>query len=144
MSAFGFSFLHSLRTSSLSRSCHSGYTLSKNIVHVSKCDVVSCPAKKNVLHSSMISSTHRISSSRFSPCSVEKQALSITPRRSSPYPFPSEVILDCIICMSVFLNLFSSFHLHLFLLVGRYLQSKRSHSLAVRLYQEKKVLVKYE
>ena len=126
MSAVGFSLPHSLRTSSLSRSCHSGYRLSKNIVQVSKWDVVSCPAKKNVLHSSIISSMVRASSSRFSPCSVMKQASSIKPSRSSPNLLPFDANRGCMISTSFVLIFFSSIHFNLLFLVGRYLKAKIS------------------
>ena len=52
----GLSFPNKESTSSLARSCHSGCMPSKTIVHVSSTDVVSVPAKKNSLHSSMTSS----------------------------------------------------------------------------------------
>ena len=126
MSAVGFALPHSLRTSSLSRSCHSGYRLSKNIVQVSKWDVVSCPAKKNVLHSSIISSMVRASSSCFSPCSVVKHASSIKPSRSSPYPLPFDASRGCMIAVSVVFIFFSSIHFNLLFLVGRYLKAKIS------------------
>lgn len=138
MSAVGFAFPHSLKTSSLSRSCHCGYMLSKNIVQVSKWDVVSCPAKKNVLHSSIISSMVRVSSSRFCPCSVTKQASSIAPSRSSPYPFPFDANRVCMIVVSVFLSFFSSVHFNLLVLVGRYLQINEGiYQQTIRMYRKR-------
>ena len=56
ISASGVSVSQILITSFLNTSCHSGFIASKNIAHVNKLEVVSWPAKKNVLHSSMISS----------------------------------------------------------------------------------------
>ncbi|KAL6012996.1 hypothetical protein ACLOJK_003486 [Asimina triloba] len=54
-----------------------------NTYQVSKCEVVSCPAKKNVLHSSIISSML----SFWSPCLSAKDDIpNIDPRRSSPKP----------------------------------------------------------
>jgi hypothetical protein len=111
---------HSLITSSLSLSCHSGCVLSRNMAQVSRCEVVSCPAKKKVLHSSMISP---MLSSWGPPSRSGLHASSISPSRSFPYPALSlAASLALMICMSVVLASLSSFHTLRFFFVGRYLQ----------------------
>ena len=119
LSPLGLSFPNSLKTSFRSLSCHSGYTLSKNTVHVSRSAVVSWPAKKNVLHSCMISSMLKLICCCLPPCSVGMQASSIKPSRSFPYRLPSDPNRDWMIWRSVPLSFLSSFHFRLLLVVGR-------------------------
>jgi hypothetical protein len=88
------------------------------MTQVSRCEVVSCPAKKKVLHSSMISSMLR---SWSPPCSGA-QASSMSPRRSFPYPALSLAASRfSMIPVSVLLTSLSSFHTRMFFFVGRYL-----------------------
>lgn len=71
-------------TSSLSRCCQCGLLASNMIVQVSRSEVVSCPAKKNVLHSSII---NRRSTLNFFPAISLFFCISYnnTPSKSFPY-----------------------------------------------------------
>lgn len=122
MSAFGISVLHSLKTSSLSFSCQSRFVLSRKMAQVNRWEVVSWPAKKKVLHSSVISFMLSLLVSFSFPFAMHDS--SINPSTSFPYPPSPDTIFSWMICMRVDLNFLSSLHIFLSFFVGRYLQWK--------------------
>ncbi|BAT02811.1 Os07g0635150 [Oryza sativa Japonica Group] len=116
MSPVGTSSPHIVVTSFLIFLIHSGCVLSKNMVQVSRCEVVSCPPKKKVLHSAMISSMLNCWLSSCSGAHVSN----INPSKSFPYPMVS-LLASRILMMflSMLLTFLSSDHIFRFFLVGR-------------------------
>jgi hypothetical protein len=75
---------NSLTTSSLTLSCHSGCTASRNMAQTRSVAVVSCPAAKKVLHSSITSSVVSVSPPFPCCCGCGVHASSNSPSRSPP------------------------------------------------------------
>lgn len=129
MSESGIPIPHSFNTSCLRRSCHSWCELNRNTVQLSKVEVVSCPAKKNILHSSMISFILNL---RPGFVLAASDSPIISPSRSSPWT-ESELLetwefnLLSMIDLNALFSLLSVFHIPRFSGVGRYLQRKRNY-----------------
>uniref|UniRef100_J3KYB2 Uncharacterized protein n=1 Tax=Oryza brachyantha TaxID=4533 RepID=J3KYB2_ORYBR len=112
MSPVGTLLQHSIITSSLAYLANLGVVLSRNIFRVSICDVVSCPAKKKILHSAMISSMLSYAGSCHGP--------SIRPSKSFPYPMVSLLTSRFLMMSTSTLLIFlSSDHVFIFFLVER-------------------------
>lgn len=120
--------LHTSRTSSRTLSCQDGLLANNMIVHVSKSAVVSCPAKKNVLHSSIITCKFKLNP--FSPLFF-CISLSNIPSKSFPYellrPISTQSVRLCIISInSRSTSIFNDF-ISLLYLLGRnlYIHKKK-------------------
>ncbi|WVZ57084.1 hypothetical protein U9M48_007520 [Paspalum notatum var. saurae] len=123
---------NSRRTSSLTFSCHCGCVLSRNMAQMMRLAVVSCPAAKKVLHSSVTSLLVS-----FPSCPSGDHASSIRLSRSSPElppPPPPQLLASSfllaatrasIIAMILVLNSFSKRRTVRLRRVGRYLQKRK-------------------
>lgn len=108
---------HTLRTSSRACTCHRGCIARRTAVQVSKLEVVCLPAKKKLLHSSIISSTL-----------MSSEASIINPSKSlAPFPcilFPQLLLRRSISFFNDFLIPLSNFQQLMFLFVGKNLKFK--------------------
>lgn len=114
-----------LRSSSRARTCHCGCIARRIVVHVSMLEVVCLPAKKNVLHSSTMSST--VTLFLFTVPEVEASWIIIPSKSlgpfitsSSPHAFFS--FLRSMRFTSDLLISLSNFQQLIFLLVGKNLK----------------------